>query len=213
MFHYLNFSHFDFRQSSSATGSCPTAHSQCHHRKISRSATMVHHASDFGETKSGNDNHVLAIEDRVAICGWATDVVAIDHYKIIRNSPNSNVSDQGATNSNAKPSERDCYKPHTLLLFVPGNPGVVHWYIDCLSQIIQRLGRGFAARGVSYAGHGVGEDIIGSADEHSKNSEYSSYYSTPMASHGNNTGKSATAQTRDMSIPWTMEGQSEWILI
>lgn len=45
-----------------------------------------------------------------------------------------------------------------MLLFVPGNPGCIGWYIDFLSILIRHLGVGYAARGISYAGHGVGED-------------------------------------------------------
>jgi hypothetical protein len=49
-------------------------------------------------------------------------------------------------------------KAHTVLLVIPGNlePGGVGWTgrSTAGTQLVTRLGVGFAARGVSYAGHG-----------------------------------------------------------
>ena len=51
-------------------------------------------------------------------------------------------------------------QPHTILLFVPGNPGCIGWYSKpFLYNIIQKLGTGHAAHGISYAGHGFGHDF------------------------------------------------------
>jgi len=45
--------------------------------------------------------------------------------------------------------------PHTLLVFVPGNPGLAEWYIPLFGQIVESLGPGYEARGVSNAGHAL----------------------------------------------------------
>jgi len=131
-------------------------------------------------TAATNNEHegLVVSEDRACICGWPTDILTIDHRD---------------GNSVAV--------PHTLLLFIPGNPGVVHWYTDWLAQIVKRLGRGFAVRGVSYAGHGVGEDVIGTKDDHKQS------FHSERISRGNNVGRDG--DRRDMSIPWTMDGQIE----
>ncbi len=71
------------------------------------------------------------------ICDWPTDTASIAYH-----SQNGEIC------------------PNTILLFVPGNPGCVGWYLDMLHSIIKRLGKGYAARAVSYAGHGVGDDMI-----------------------------------------------------
>lgn len=97
-------------------------------------------------------------EDVVNICGWPTDTVSIDY----RNKDNEVIP------------------AHTLILFVPGNPGCIGWYQKLLFQIIEKLGVGFAARGVSYAGHGIRNNITGAHDK-----------------------------LRENSIAWTVDGQVE----
>lgn len=120
--------------------------------------------------RNGEDNGYKY--DRVRLCGWPTDVLIID--------------DSNALNT-----------PHTIILFIPGNPGVIHWYADSLLEITKRLGRGYVVRGVSYAGHGVGDEIVGSKDDHDQ------------SFHSENLGKKneEDGHARDMSVPWTMEGQ------
>jgi hypothetical protein len=110
-------------------------------------------------------------EGRFSICGWPTDVVAIDH--------DSSESTQ----------------PHTLLLFIPGNPGVIHWYVDFLCQVLCNLGDGFAVRGVSYSGHGLEGDVVGTDEEH---------ISSLKGSHP----KDQTQEDK-MNIAWTMDGQGK----
>ena len=75
--------------------------------------------------------------------------------------------------------------PHTVLVFVPGNPGCVGWYIPLLEQLVTELGIGFAARGISYAGHGTTSDIV--------NVEQ-------WVDRG---------EIRETRIPWTVDGQIE----
>lgn len=103
-------------------------------------------------------------EERIDICGWLTDVVSIDH-----------------------PNKTDHSKWRTILLFIPGNPGVIHWYVSFLCNILQHLGEGFAVRGVSYAGHGVGDEVVGSDTDHAR-------------------GVSIATQKK-MDVAWTMDGQ------
>jgi hypothetical protein len=96
-------------------------------------------------------NPILCVEEHViSVSGWPTDSVSIDHYS-------DDCLTQTQTTSTNQTTHR-LYYPHTVLLFVPGNPGCIGWYIDFLSILIRHLGVGYAARGISYAGHGVGED-------------------------------------------------------
>ncbi len=69
---------------------------------------------------------MIVEEQIVTLAGWATDVVCIDDPKST---------------------------PHTLIVFVPGNPGCIGWYTSHLLELVQRLPEGVAARGASYAGH------------------------------------------------------------
>jgi hypothetical protein len=105
-------------------------------------------------------NAPIVTKDVVKILGWPTDVVSIDFAK-------------------ARP-------PHTYLLFVPGNPGLVGWYIPALVSILQQLGSGFAIRGVSYAGHGITEETV-HVEKYEQQQEGSS--------------------KRNVQIPWTVNGQ------
>jgi hypothetical protein len=108
---------------------------------------------------------VAVTEDRISICGWPTDVLSIDHI-VSQNGPN----------------------PHTLLLFIPGNPGVIHWYVDFLLRIVQHLGDGYAVRGVSYAGHGVGDDVVGTDSDHDNNCSDKMGTAWTMDGQGKNVG-------------------------
>lgn len=74
------------------------------------------------------------------ILKWPTDTAEIDYID-----PND-------------PSKVEC--PHTIIVFFPGNPGLVGWYIPSLLNLVQKSGRGFAARGISYAGHGSSDEIV-----------------------------------------------------
>jgi pimeloyl-ACP methyl ester carboxylesterase len=51
-------------------------------------------------------------------------------------------------------------RPHTVLVFVPGNPGLVDWYITFFSEILCLLGPGFCARGAANAGHSIDPERI-----------------------------------------------------
>ena len=84
------------------------------------------------------------------ICGWPTDAFAIDY------------EDSAGQGPDRRRRARREASPHTVLLFIPGNPGCCGWYQKLLLQAVKRLGRGYAVRAVSYAGHGVGANIVGS---------------------------------------------------
>jgi pimeloyl-ACP methyl ester carboxylesterase len=105
---------------------------------------------------------VVVTKSVVNLLGWPTDVVSIDPLA--------------------------SSKVHTTLLFVPGNPGLVGWYIPALVSILEELGPGYAARGISYAGHGVTQDIV------------------HVEAHESSPGEE---QQRNVQIPWTVNGQIE----
>lgn len=109
-----------------------------------------------------NEYSVKVVERRREICAWPTDTFEIDHY-----------------NLDSPPSSTPIY-PHTVLLFVPGNPGCAGWYIPMLKTVVQRLGCGYSARAASYAGHGTVPDIVRSHNE-----------------------------DRDHKIAWSVDGQVE----
>ena len=81
---------------------------------------------------------LLVKQDVANIKNWPTDTLCIDYYD----------------------KRHKLIEPHTILLFLPGNPGCIGWYSTFLKTIVENLGVGFGARGVSYAGHGVGENIV-----------------------------------------------------
>lgn len=105
-------------------------------------------------------------EEVIPLLGWPTDTISIDFV--------NNTSNEVGT------SQPEC--PHTFLVFIPGNPGCVGWYTPNLIELVTRLGHGYAARGVSYAGH--------SPDESMSNVE--AY---------------VQSEELDVTIPWTVDGQ------
>lgn len=142
------------------------------------------------------------VEGRACICGWPTDTLTIDD--------DDDDDDDLYQNDVHSTSRHDKNAAtHTLLIFIPGNPGVIHWYTQFLVRIVEQLGKGYAVRGISYAGHGVGDDVVvgtGSDDR------------TQLIFHGerrdgkvNESINNVDGHT-DMSISWTMEGQSEWYI-
>lgn len=138
-------------------------------------------ASSLPPRETRNKRPRLKVRTQVQdILNYPTETVSIDYY--------------GFAHDNKDGTEMTI-PPHTILLFVPGNPGCIQWYIQLLYGLVSSLGIGFAARGVSYAGHGV-SDAIANVQQ----------YDTDES---NNTSK------RDTRIPWTVDGQMdhkmEWI--
>lgn len=103
------------------------------------------------------------------VCGWPSDSFSVDYYvpDPHRREETSEVADS----------------PHTVILFVPGNPGLIDWYLSFFVQLVQRLGPGFAARGVANAGHSLDPERV-------------------------NVVQWKGSSSRCTSIPWTVEGQS-----
>jgi hypothetical protein len=97
------------------------------------------------------------------IIGWPTETVHVFH-----------------SNRGAELEEL----PSVILVFVPGNPGCIGWYTPLLIELVTKLGSGFAARGLSYAGHSGSDDL------------------TNVEQWYNN-----KSSERDSAIPWTIEGQ------
>ena len=52
--------------------------------------------------------------------------------------------------------------PRTIIFFVPGNPGLVHWYIPMLVSLVKRLGVGYSAYAASHAGHSTKPECLAS---------------------------------------------------
>lgn len=88
---------------------------------------------------------VIVKENKTEICGWTTHTYDLDHY------------DSGDGN--------DPKYPHTVLIFVPGNPGCVGWYIGMLKTIVGRLGIGYSCRAVNYAGHSTEPHLVRAKDD------------------------------------------------
>lgn len=81
-----------------------------------------------------------------------TNTFAIDYYDSV-------------TAANAKDDDgRLPLLPHTVLVFIPGNPGLIEWYVDSFFKILRKLGPGYAARGVSLSGHGLTDELVSIQD-------------------------------------------------
>lgn len=93
-------------------------------------------------------------EDVINLLGWPTDMISIDH--------------SGDT-------------AHTIIVFLPGNPGCCAWYTPLVRTLIAKLGPGFCARLVSYAGH--------------------------APNHPETMNVEGQQAERDASISWTVDGQ------
>lgn len=92
------------------------------------------------------------VERRREICSWPTDTFEVDHYK-----------------HTTTPTSSTPMYPHTVLMFVPGNPGCAGWYIAMLESVVKRLGNGYSARAASYAGHGTVPDVVSSPSNEDMN--------------------------------------------
>lgn len=125
---------------------------------------------------------VSCVESVVEILGWPTDVVSVDWRK----DPQEDCVQQ----------TQQCLPAHTYIFFVPGNPGLVGWYIPALTSIAQHLGPGFALRGVSYAGHGVTEETV------NVEPYQDDCHSTPTPADAD-----SRRHKRNVQIPWTIQGQ------
>ena len=142
------------------------------------------------------------VEGRACICGWPTDTLTIDDDDdLYQNDVHStSIHDKNNPYYNAATHI-------TLLIFIPGNPGVIHWYTQFLVRIVEQLGEGYAVRGISYAGHGVGDDVVGTRDDHHNQIFHGKRRDGKVNESININGH------KDISISWSMEGQSEYIFV
>lgn len=78
-------------------------------------------------SKVSSHTPVLIMKDEtVDVEGWETDTVSIDYFS---EDPQNSITNNSAI-----------IKPHTIILFVPGNPGCVGWYKKFLYSIVESLG-------------------------------------------------------------------------
>mmetsp|Transcript_32887 Transcript_32887/g.55117 ORF Transcript_32887/g.55117 Transcript_32887/m.55117 type:complete len:418 (-) Transcript_32887:1029-2282(-) len=124
-----------------------------------------------------NDRPTPQIEERqTKILGWPTDTLCIDYY--------ASKHEESSTGPRT-PSRKEA--PHTVLILFPGNPGQYDWYVQDLLELVKRLGRGYAARAVSHAGHSLsGNAGIVNVEEYARLN---------------------TNENADVSTPWTIRGQ------
>jgi pimeloyl-ACP methyl ester carboxylesterase len=126
------------------------------------------------------------------ILGWPTDTICIDF--LVSRTSNRTVHEAHAlhvssTKNNPQkelqptPENRPREVPHTVLCLIPGNPGQLDWYVSDLVNLVTKLGRGYAARAISHAGHSLNGGIL-DVEKYSKRN-----------------------RDADKSIPWTVDGQ------
>ena len=110
------------------------------------------------------------------LLGWPTDTFAMDWCLPEQQPPTGNTT---TTSQQQQPPPR----VHTVLVFVPGNPGLIEWYVPFFRQLLTALGPGHACRGAANAAHSLDPhkaQVLG-AD---------------------------TTDHKNPSIPWTVDGQS-----
>ncbi|GKZ01280.1 hypothetical protein MPSEU_001079000 [Mayamaea pseudoterrestris] len=129
---------------------------------------------------------VSTTEKVVSLLGWPTTTISIQWTK----NDNEPKEDPATLHNSFELSS-----PDTVIFFVPGNPGLVQFYVPMLLAMMQRLGPGFAAFGASHAGHGVTND----------SNEWE--LGDNMADETIDNQQQNHEQQGDTSISWTMEGQ------
>jgi len=154
-------------------------------------------------------------EDVVTLLGWPTDTVQIQHPTIQQQQqqqqrqqdrdetvlPSRSSETNPDTNDNKNKSNNKYYQtPHTILIFVPGNPGCIGWYKSTLSTLVERLGPGVVAYGVSYAGHSPhpSQTKIHIEEKEEENNEQQ------QQKKKRNPNKQSL---RPIQVAWTIEGQ------
>lgn len=139
------------------------------------------HGGPVTVPRSTMTSQVQVTRDVLSLLEWPTDVFSIDHCRsppgFIPNSEPKNTATPLKLNA---PENLNLVVPHTVLVFVAGNPGIVDWYIPFFSEMIRLLGPGFAARGVANAGHSLDPNRM------------------EVSKHKGE---------RDTSVPWTVDGQ------
>ena len=122
---------------------------------------------------------------RINILGWPTDVISIDPK------PNGDSCDRDVRS----------LLVHTVIFWIPGNPGQYNWYNSDFMDVLSGLGEGYALRSVSHAGHGLfgtGKGDYGNNDDNSI---------TDVKEHCRFGGNRDVTGSACPLVPWTVEGQ------
>ena len=138
-------------------------------RKTLFTTTLSRQVRQLNRQMNESADDVIVTERVRNVVIWPTDTVDIDH----------NCSTAHSASDNNTFSDY----PHTIIIFFPGNPGLAGWYVPSLQYLVQQCGKGFAARAISYAGHGTSDDIADVEKWQSRKKE------------------------RDTDIPFTVDGQ------
>ena len=131
----------------------------------------------------------------ISVLGWPTDIISIDPK------PRNYSCSEHHLSSNNLQSDSSPSLVHTILFWVPGNPGQHDWYKLDFIDVLSGLDRGYAVRSISHAGHG----LFGKNAENDRISSENSItdiedYCRSRANKDNPGGASPR-------IPWTVEGQ------
>lgn len=138
-------------------------------------------------------SHDVKVKKEVrSVLGWPSNTFSIDSYRTSSTGMKGNCAND-CSNDVLQPLEY----PHTVLVFVPGNPGLVEWYISSFMEIVQRLGPGYAARAVSNAGHAVTADLT---HPHKYDDEKDD-------DDAKSDCRGQDVEERSMRISWTIDGQ------
>lgn len=97
------------------------------------------------------------MENRI-LCGWKSLTFQIEHLQ-----------------AHLSPEESQSYLSRKIIVFIPGNPGLVEWYVPFFERMIDRLGPGFVAYGVSNAGHGIQPDLLVARESNPESQQYISW--------------------------------------
>ena len=122
---------------------------------------------------------------QIDVVGWMTDVISIDP------TPKYNPH-----HSDFRPSSG-----HTILFWIPGNPGQHDWYISDFMDVLSKLGEGYAVRTVSHAGHGLFGKMNG---EYADDGAYSI---TDVEKYCRFGGENNQTKSVSPLVPWTVDGQ------
>jgi pimeloyl-ACP methyl ester carboxylesterase len=102
--------------------------------------------------------------------------------------------------------------PHTVLVFIPGNPGLVDWYLRSFETILARLGPGFAARGVANAGHAFEDGLSAVATKDDKNDDATEAAAIAHTVDGQSTHKCAYVDLLTVEFDeWRTSTQTETV--
>lgn len=142
----------------------------------------------------------IVVERKVLeLVGWPTDTFSVD-YSVLPPGRHEQDSAAGTTPLVDKSNDSNV---HTVILFIPGNPGLNEWYIPFFSSILQALDSGYVVRGASYAGHSIDPRQIRVEE---------TYYDDLPSDNQDTSDATTTAASQSTIVPpktiaWTIDGQ------